>query len=205
MAYMNSHDSEEQRIIESWHANAAAWARAIRAANIASRKMVTDQAIVDAVSSVSCTRILDLGCGEGWLARALCGLGMSVSGVDVVAELITIAAAMPCASRSGSVAFGILITRGIWSSKRCTRLPPAENCLIETAGVKGAGRGSAAISAVRPPGIFARSIRGTGSCGVAALTFSSAVNRRLPARSHPHRSFGYARRGARRKLSANGA
>jgi hypothetical protein len=55
MASMSSPDPEEQQIIDSWHVNAAPWARAIRAADIASRKLVTDQAIVDAVSSVSCT------------------------------------------------------------------------------------------------------------------------------------------------------
>jgi len=70
MACMNSQDAEEQEIIRSWHSNAAPWARAIRAASIASRKLVTDQAIIDAVSSVPSRRILDVGCGEGWLARA---------------------------------------------------------------------------------------------------------------------------------------
>jgi 2-polyprenyl-3-methyl-5-hydroxy-6-metoxy-1,4-benzoquinol methylase len=55
--------------------------------------MVTDQAIIDAVSSISCARILDIGCGEGWLARALSTLGLSVTGVDVVPELIAQAAA----------------------------------------------------------------------------------------------------------------
>jgi SAM-dependent methyltransferase len=113
---MNSQDAEEQAIIRSWHSNAAPWARAIRAASIASRKLVTDQAIIDAVSSVSCARILDIGCGEGWLARALSALGMSVTGVDVVPELIAQAAAS-CdtaeagaasrASASGSVAFHV--------------------------------------------------------------------------------------------------
>ena len=120
MACMSSQDSEEQEIIESWHSNAAPWARAIRAASIASRKWVTDQAIVDAVSSVSCTRILDLGCGEGWLARSLCGRGMRATGVDVVPELIAYAAAMPCAGPSGSVAFYVQDYESIANRKwRC--------------------------------------------------------------------------------------
>jgi 2-polyprenyl-3-methyl-5-hydroxy-6-metoxy-1,4-benzoquinol methylase len=106
IARMNSQDAEEQEIIRSWHSNAAPWARAIRAASIASRKLVTDQAIIDAVSSVSCARILDIGCGEGWLARALSDLGMSVTGIDVVPELIVQAAAMPRAA-GGSVAFHV--------------------------------------------------------------------------------------------------
>jgi 2-polyprenyl-3-methyl-5-hydroxy-6-metoxy-1,4-benzoquinol methylase len=113
---MSSQDDEEQQIIRSWHSNAAPWADAIRTASIASRKLVTDQAIIDAVSSVSSARILDIGCGEGWLARALSNLGMSVTGVDVVPELITQAAAAgdgasagaeSHVTASGSVAFQV--------------------------------------------------------------------------------------------------
>ena len=85
---MNSLDSREQEIIRSWHANAAPWSEAIRTASIASRKLVTNQAIIDAVIDVAPSRVLDIGCGEGWLARALSALGMSVTGVDVVPELI---------------------------------------------------------------------------------------------------------------------
>jgi 2-polyprenyl-3-methyl-5-hydroxy-6-metoxy-1,4-benzoquinol methylase len=100
-------DPQEQEIIESWYSNAAPWTRAIRAASIASRKLITDQAIIAAVSSVACRRILDIGCGEGWLARALSDLGMSVTGVDVVPELIAQAGATPRTGASGSVAFHV--------------------------------------------------------------------------------------------------
>ena len=105
MAQMNPRDTQEQEIIESWYRNAAPWTRAIRAAGIASRKLVTDKAITDAVSGLSCRRILDVGCGEGWLARALSTLGMSVTGVDVVPELIAQARALPHAAASGSGSF----------------------------------------------------------------------------------------------------
>src|SRR5580704_13101886 len=116
IACMNSQDPQEQEIIRSWHSNAAPWARAIRAASIASRKLVTNQAIIDAVASVACRRILDIGCGEGWLARALSALGMSVTGVDAVPELIAQAAASGDRSTDapsrdtapGSVAFHVL-------------------------------------------------------------------------------------------------
>jgi 2-polyprenyl-3-methyl-5-hydroxy-6-metoxy-1,4-benzoquinol methylase len=104
---MNSQDAEEQEIIRSWYSNAAPWGRAIRAASIASRKSVTNQTIIDAVSSVPCGRILDIGCGEGWLSRALSDRGMSVTGVDVVPELIAQAAAMPRAGAPGNVAFHV--------------------------------------------------------------------------------------------------
>jgi 2-polyprenyl-3-methyl-5-hydroxy-6-metoxy-1,4-benzoquinol methylase len=90
---MNSPDSREQEIIRSWHSNAAPWSEAIRMASIASRKLVTNQAIIDAVASVAPSRVLDIGCGEGWLARALSALGMRVTGVDIVPELIAQAVA----------------------------------------------------------------------------------------------------------------
>ena len=85
-------DAHEQQIIRSWHANAGPWARAIQAGNIQSRRLVTDRAIVEAVSSVSASRVLDLGCGEGWLARALSACAITVTGIDAVPELITHAA-----------------------------------------------------------------------------------------------------------------
>ena len=90
---MNSPDSREQEIIRSWHSNAAPWSEAIRTASIASRELVTNQAIIDAVASVAPSRVLDIGCGEGWLARALSALGMCVTGVDVVPELVAQAVA----------------------------------------------------------------------------------------------------------------
>jgi 2-polyprenyl-3-methyl-5-hydroxy-6-metoxy-1,4-benzoquinol methylase len=92
---MQSRDPRELEIIRSWYSNAAPWSHAIRTASIASRKLVTDQAIIDAVSSISPSRVLDLGCGEGWLARVLADRGMSVTGIDVVPELIEQAARQP--------------------------------------------------------------------------------------------------------------
>jgi 2-polyprenyl-3-methyl-5-hydroxy-6-metoxy-1,4-benzoquinol methylase len=83
-----SSDLHEQQIIHSWHANAEPWTRAVQTASIASRRLVTDRAIIDAVSSVGPRRVFDIGCGEGWLSRALGALGMKVFGVDVVPALV---------------------------------------------------------------------------------------------------------------------
>jgi len=78
----------DAKIIESWKKNAEPWTRAIRAQAIASRRLVTDRAIVDAVMATTPESALDLGCGEGWLARTLLAQGIQVLGVDVVPELV---------------------------------------------------------------------------------------------------------------------
>jgi 2-polyprenyl-3-methyl-5-hydroxy-6-metoxy-1,4-benzoquinol methylase len=89
-------DTSEDEIIRSWHVNAEPWTAAVRSQGIATRKLVTDQAIVDAVCSVHPRRVLDIGCGEGWLARALQGLGIGVVGIDVVPALIAAARRQGC-------------------------------------------------------------------------------------------------------------
>jgi 2-polyprenyl-3-methyl-5-hydroxy-6-metoxy-1,4-benzoquinol methylase len=84
----NPSDAHEAQIIRSWNTNAKPWARAIQAGSIQSRQLVTDRAIIDTALSVDAPRVLDLGCGEGWLARALSASGIQVTGVDGVSELI---------------------------------------------------------------------------------------------------------------------
>lgn len=64
----------------------------MREGQIPSRKAGTDAAIVDAVREFSRCSVLDLGCGEGWLARALSSEGYTVTGVDASASLIAEAA-----------------------------------------------------------------------------------------------------------------
>lgn len=81
-------DDHESRLDRSWRANATAWTRAVREQRIPSRRAGTDAAILDAVLSTGAQRILDAGCGEGWLARALAAQGREVVGVDASAELI---------------------------------------------------------------------------------------------------------------------
>ena len=53
---------------------------------IESRRLVTNQAIIDAVRSCAPRTGIDIGCGEGWLARSLDGIDMI--GVDVAPGLI---------------------------------------------------------------------------------------------------------------------
>lgn len=78
----------DQKIIDSWHKNAIPWITAIRENHIESRRLVTNQAIVDTVLAIGPKTVLDIGCGEGWLARELSTHGIHVLGVDIVAELV---------------------------------------------------------------------------------------------------------------------
>ncbi|MDX1803967.1 MAG: methyltransferase domain-containing protein, partial [Alcanivorax sp.] len=77
----------EQRIIDCWHDNAASWRRLMQQRSIASRRH-TDPAIIDMAIRSGAGRVLDIGCGEGWLCRALSEHGMAVTGTDAVAELL---------------------------------------------------------------------------------------------------------------------
>lgn len=78
----------DAKIVESWRTNAPAWTVAVREEQIESRRLVTDQAIIDAVLSRSPRSVLDIGCGEGWLARELAARNIDVIGIDVVSGFI---------------------------------------------------------------------------------------------------------------------
>ena len=81
-------DLSDSKIIDSWHTNASPWTSAIRNDEIESRRLVTNAAIVDAITERHPRSALDVGCGEGWLARALALHGIQVVGTDVVPALI---------------------------------------------------------------------------------------------------------------------
>lgn len=81
-------ENADQRLLASWDANADAWTTAVREQRIPSRRAGTDAAIVQACLAFSPSTVLDVGCGEGWLARALASVGRDVVGIDASAGLI---------------------------------------------------------------------------------------------------------------------
>jgi SAM-dependent methyltransferase len=84
-------DFSDEAIVGAWRENAAPWIEAVRSGSIGSRCLVTDEAIVSAIRRLRPATVLDVGCGEGWLARALAPLGMRVHGIDAVPGLVAAA------------------------------------------------------------------------------------------------------------------
>ena len=85
--------SPEDALLASWQQNAQAWVAAVRGGAIESRREVTDQAILLAILGRQPQRVLDLGCGEGWLLRALGERGIEAVGVDAEPALVDAARA----------------------------------------------------------------------------------------------------------------
>ncbi len=85
-------DDPEDSILRTWHLNAVPWTRAVRERSIASRRLVTDQAIIAAIMARQPHSVIDVGCGEGWLLRALAdqagGGSLSLTGFDAIPALI---------------------------------------------------------------------------------------------------------------------
>jgi 2-polyprenyl-3-methyl-5-hydroxy-6-metoxy-1,4-benzoquinol methylase len=88
---MNSEPLSDARIIDSWKRNALPWLNAVRRREIESRRLVTDRAVMDAVMACEPTSVIDLGCGEGWLALELLAKGIQVTGIDAVPALVAAA------------------------------------------------------------------------------------------------------------------
>ena len=91
-------DPPALRLVPTWTANAAAWTHAVRTGGVPSRRAGTDAGVVEAVLDglPPAGRVLDVGCGEGWLVRALGALGAlgaEAHGVDASDPLVEAARA----------------------------------------------------------------------------------------------------------------
>ncbi len=81
---------KHRQIAKSWDDNAERWTRAVREKLIPSRRTVTDGAVVKIITDRHPRRILDVGCGEGWLSRQLADtIGCEVVGIDGSGGLVT--------------------------------------------------------------------------------------------------------------------
>lgn len=77
-----------EQLYNSWKKNAEVWTEAVRSQHIESRRLATDDAMVSSVLELNVQRVLDLGCGEGWLSRRLSQHKLDVVGVDSSEALI---------------------------------------------------------------------------------------------------------------------
>jgi SAM-dependent methyltransferase len=79
----------KKALADSWDKNSGNWTKAVRAGLIPSRKAGTDDAIVNAIVSRKPSRILDVGCGEGWLIRLVRELtNCAAVGIDGSKQLV---------------------------------------------------------------------------------------------------------------------
>ena len=118
-------------LLQSWQHNAQAWIAAVRSGAIESRRQVTDQAILLAVLGRQPERVLDLGCGEGWLLRALAERGIEVTGVDGDETLVQAAQAAG-ASRVYQATYEQLAQRQVDVGQEYDRCAPTSPCCIRT-------------------------------------------------------------------------
>ena len=81
---------KNSQILNTWNLNAKAWINTIAQNGIETRRLVTNKAIEEAVITLHPERLLDLGCGEGWLIRELKKQlpETHYTGIDAVPELI---------------------------------------------------------------------------------------------------------------------
>ncbi len=85
--------SPDEQILRTWEANVRPWTQAVRAGGIASRVAVTNEAVLGAMRALHPRRVLDLGCGEGWICHTLAAEGVLCVGTDAIAGLIEAARA----------------------------------------------------------------------------------------------------------------
>lgn len=78
---------KKNNIKTSWEINAEQWIHVMDRQEIASRKF-TNEAIVSVLKASEAKKIIDIGCGEGWLTRAITEMGKNGTGIDATASLL---------------------------------------------------------------------------------------------------------------------
>ncbi|RAJ25158.1 ubiquinone/menaquinone biosynthesis C-methylase UbiE [Gelidibacter algens] len=78
---------KETTIKTSWEINAERWIKVMDNQEIASR-IFTNEAVVNLLKNSKANKILDIGCGEGWLTRAITNMGKTGIGIDATAILL---------------------------------------------------------------------------------------------------------------------
>lgn len=74
----------------SWNKNALEWNALLERQGIASRRH-TNRAIIDTIVGLGLKKVADIGCGEGWLCRALAENHIETVGFDATKSLLDIA------------------------------------------------------------------------------------------------------------------
>ncbi|MGB3145570.1 MAG: class I SAM-dependent methyltransferase [Maribacter sp.] len=77
----------ENEIKKSWEVNAKEWVKVIDSGSIPSRHF-TNRAIMEVLKTSKATKILDIGCGEGWLTRSITAMGKEGVGIDAIEALL---------------------------------------------------------------------------------------------------------------------
>lgn len=96
---MVEHDAVIARSRQRWDDNAQYWIDVIRNSRDRYRTELTDAALLQTIGECAGLRVLDAGCGEGYLARHLASAGADVLGVDVCRGLVEAAGAADTGAR----------------------------------------------------------------------------------------------------------
>lgn len=82
--------NREEEIVKAWKANATQWIDAVRNEGVRDFCSATQRILLDTIKQYSTPvdRVLDVGCGEGWLANRLAEEGYRAVGVDISETLL---------------------------------------------------------------------------------------------------------------------
>lgn len=78
----------DEKIIDSWGKNVEPWINAIEQHEIDSRIETTNNSILAEIINLNPSKVLDLGCGEGWLTNELACINIDALGIDAIPDFI---------------------------------------------------------------------------------------------------------------------